>query len=153
MRAATRKGVVRYLAAFMALFAAVTLCRADDCAKRTSKLVDLSSYIVAARVMEVGVAPGFWSGVTPAIQDVQYELLQSYKGDPGSKQFTVEHRVVKGSRLTEKHPPGLSKAIFAPGKEVIVFLQSPKLAIGDECAVQLRSAALENQLRDLLHTK
>lgn len=153
MSTSSAKTILKLAAIAWLVSAAVSLGWADDCAKQTSKLVDMSTYIVAARVVEVGTAPGFWGGVTPAIQDVQYELLQSYKGNIGGKAFTVEHRVIQGSRLTEKHPPGLSKSIFAPGKEVILFLESSKLAVRNECSVQLRSAALETKLRDLLPTQ
>ncbi len=145
------RSVGALVAAAVVLSAAV--CVADDCGKQTPHLVDLSSYVVKAKIVSVGKAPGFYSDVIPAVQDVQYNVEQTYKGKLPGNEITVEHRVYKGSRLTQKHPIGLTKKIFAAGTEVILFLKSPTLDIKEECAVQVADAALENQLRDLLHTQ
>lgn len=122
----------------------------DSCSKQLSSLIDRSLIIVAARVTKVGAAPGFWSEVLPAIQDVQYDVLETYKGKIPRQQITVSYKVVKGSRLVEKHPPGLSRQYFAEGKELILFLQTPQQDIGDECAAQLRAPELQRQIQDRL---
>lgn len=123
---------------------------ADSCAKQVPYLVDRSLIIVAAKVVSVGRAPGFWSEVLPALQSVRYDVLATYKGKLPDKQITVDHKVVKGSRLTEKHPPGLSRQYFTAGNELILFLQTPTQGIGDECGVEHRSAVLEGQIQQLV---
>ena len=98
----------------------------------------------------MGRAPGFWTEVLPALQSVQYDVLTTYKGKLPDKQITVEHNVVKGSRLVEKHPPGLSRQYFAVGNELILFLQTPRQDIGGECAVEHPSPELESQIQHLV---
>ena len=132
------------------LFAAAVAFASDSCAKQVPYLVNRSLIIAAAKVVNVGRAPGFWSEVLPALQSVRYDVLATYKGKLADKQITVDHKVVSGSRLVEKHPPGLSKQYFAVGNELILFLQTPSQDIGDECAVEHRSAALERQIQDLV---
>ena len=143
--------VRRKVAVAMALFCSSTLAAASDsCTKQLPSLVDRSLIIVSAKVTNVGRAPGFWTEVLPALQSVQYDVLATFKGRLPDKQITVDHNVVKGSRLVEKHPPGLSRQYFAVGNELILFLQTPKQDAGGECAVEHRSAALETRIQELV---
>ncbi len=132
--------------------ALAAFAHADNCAKQLPNLMDKSLLIVDAKITSVGPAPGFWTEVLPAIQTVQYEVLATYKGKVPDKQISVDHNVIKGSRLAEKHPPGLSHAYFAVGKEVVLFLRTPKQDIGGECAVEPRTASLDQQIQGLMHT-
>ena len=141
----------REVAIAVALLCASTVAAAtDSCTKQLPTLVDRSLIIVSAKVTNVGRAPGFWTEVLPALQSVQYDVLTTYKGKLPDKQITVEHNVVKGSRLVEKHPPGLSRQYFAVGNELILFLQTPKQDIGGECAVEHPSPELESQIQHLV---
>ena len=132
----------------------------DNCTKQLPDLIDRSLTIVAGKVIKIGPSPGFWSEVLPAIQDVQYDVLKVYKGGIGGgslgqdnasgPQITVSYKIIKGSRLVQKHPPGLSPQIFAPGKELVLFLQTPKQNVEDECAAQVRTPALEQQVEEII---
>ncbi len=144
---------LRPLAMVAVLFAASFASAADTCEKQLPNLVDRSLFIVAAKVAQLGPAPGFWTGgVLPAIQNVKYDVVESYKGELPAKQISVDHYVVKGSRLTEKRPPGLSRQFFAQGNAVILFLRTPQQDIGGECAVQPQTAELEQQVKELVRT-
>lgn len=141
----------REAAIAVALLCASTVAAAtDSCTKQLHTLVDRSLIVVSAKVTNVGRAPGFWTEVLPALQTVQYDVLTTYKGTLRDKQITVEHNVVKGSRLVEKHPPGLSRQYFAVGNELILFLQTPKQDIGGECSVEHASPELESQIQHLV---
>lgn len=122
---------------------------ADDCSKQLQKLTDVSAIIVSAKVIQVGIAPGFWSGLMPAIQPVKYAVVQVLKGKLPGDQIEIDHRVKQDSSLTEKHPPGLSRKIFASGNQLILFLQSPKHASEGDCAVRPFSNALDQQIRGM----
>jgi hypothetical protein len=137
----------------------------DSCSgKQLPNLVDRSLLIVGGKITKVAPPPGFWSEVLPALQDVQYDVVKIYKGNLGGGQFrdsgsaprppqiTVTYKVVKDSRLVEKKPPGLSRKFFAEGKELILFLQGPAQDINDECAAQVGTPELENQIKSLLKT-
>jgi hypothetical protein len=147
-----RRGSVKAVTLIVgiALFARFAMA-GDSCAKQLPNLVDRSLMILAGRVIKVGPSPGFWSEVLPAIQVVQYDVLATYKGKVPDPQITVSYKVVKGSRLVEKHPPGLSRQVFAEGKELMLFLQTPQQDIGDECAAQVRTPELEKQVQDLVN--
>lgn len=136
----------------LALVASAKLASAENCAKQVPSLMDKSLIVLAGKVTKVGPAPGFWSEVLPAIQDVQYDVLSMYKGKDPGKQITVSYKVVNGSRLVQKHPPGLSPKLFAEGKELILFLQTPSQDISDECSAQVRTSELENQIKSLQKT-
>ncbi len=138
--------------ALLACALAALPARADeDCQKKMQWLVDRSLLIVAAKVTEVGRAPGFWNGSIPAVQTVRYDVTTVYKGKLAGKQIAVDHNVIKGSRWVEKKPPGLSHTMFAPGSEMVLFLQTPTQDIGSDCAVEPRTAALDQQLKSLIH--
>ena len=143
----------RSLAILALLACALALpARADeDCQKKMQWLVDRSLIIVSAKVTGVGRAPGFWGGTIPAVQTVRYDVTTVYKGKLADKQLAVDHNVMKGSRWVEKKPPGLSHVMFAPGSEMVLFLQTPTQDIGSDCAVEPRTAALEQQLKSLIH--
>jgi hypothetical protein len=141
---------LKLAAAFALACSAIVAPANDNCAKRTAYLVDRSLIIVAAKVDKVGTPPGFWSDVLPALQSVQYDVVATYKGKLTDKQITVSHKVVKGSQLSEKHPPGLSRQYFSSGNELILFLQTPTQDIGGECAVEHRNPAVETQIQDLV---
>ena len=140
------------LALLACLFALAIPARADeDCQKKLKWLVDRSLIIVAANVTDLGRAPGVWGGLIPAVQTVRYDVTTVYKGTLADRQIAVDHNVIKGSRWVEKKPPGLSHSMFAPGKQMLLFLQTPKQDIGGDCAVQPYSPALDQQLRELTH--
>jgi hypothetical protein len=124
----------------------------ENCAKQVPSLMDKSLLVIAGKITKVGAAPGFWSEVLPAIQDVQYDVISVYKGKDPGKQITVSYKVIKGSRLVEKRPPGLSRQLFSEGKDLILFLQTPTQDIGDECDAQVGTPELENQIKSLLKT-
>ncbi len=137
----------------------------DSCSsKQLPNLVDRSLLIVGGKITKVGPAPGFWSEVLPAMQDVQYDVVKIYKGNFGGGQFrdsgsaprppqiTVTYKIIRDSRLVEKKPPGLSRKFFVDGKELILFLQSPSQDINDECAAQVWTPELESQIKNLVKT-
>ena len=128
------------------------LVSAENCSKQVPSLMDKSLIVLTGKITKVGPAPGFWSEVLPAIQDVQYDVLAVYKGKDPGKQITVSYKIVRGSRLVEKHPPGLSRQYFSEGKELVLFLHTPAQDIGDECAAQVRTPELEKQIQDLQKT-
>jgi hypothetical protein len=134
------------------LVVCATAAQAENCAKQLPSLLDRSLIVVAGKITKVGPAPGFWSDVLPAIQDVQYDVLGVFKGKDPGKQITVSYKVVNGSRLVQKHPPGLSAKFFAEGKELILFLHTVSQDINDECAAQVRTPELENQIKSLQKT-
>lgn len=133
----------------LVLAVCVTHANAENCAKQVPNLMDKSLIVVAGKIVKVGPAPGFWSDVLPAIQEVQFDVLGVYKGKDPGKQITVSYKVVDGSRLVQKHPPGLSPKFFTDGKELILFLHTSSQDINDECAAQVRTPELENQIKSL----
>ena len=98
---------LRPLAMVAVLFAASFASAADTCEKQLPNLVDRSLFIVAAKVAQLGPAPGFWTGgVLPAIQNVKYDVVESYKGELPAKQISVDHYVVKEAASRRSALPG-----------------------------------------------
>lgn len=100
----------------------------DDCrwgGLRVSKevlaeLLASSTDVFRGKVVSVGESPGIWSGTIAAVQDVTYQLLETYKGKAAGESVTVSYYIVYGARLSDAQPR-LHPGFFAVGTEHVVF--------------------------------
>jgi len=78
-----------------------------------------------ARIVEVGRAPGFWSGPIAARQAVRYKVLQVYFGALVAEgaQVEVQHIIVGGGPAEDPREPRLNPLLIKPDREVILFAQ------------------------------
>ena len=88
--------------------------------------------VLRARVVEVGVSPGYWSGLIVAVQKVKYEIIDVYKGQDliDGKQVWVSHVLVGGGPV-EDDTPRLCPRLFVPGIEVVLFIRKSFPGLGD----------------------
>jgi hypothetical protein len=68
--------------------------------------------LVLAEVVNVKLAPGFWSGHISAIQRVEFKAVEVLKGRRSSPELEVEYYVVKNSPLADTEQPRLSPKLF-----------------------------------------
>ena len=90
--------------------------------------------VVRAKIVEVGVSDGFWSGLFTAVQKVKYEILDVYKGQDiiVGKQVWVSHVLVGGGPVEDDYDkPGLRPSLFVPGIEVVLFLDKSFPGLSD----------------------
>jgi hypothetical protein len=87
------------------------------------QLANDSELIVVAEIVEVGRAPGIWSGLLLVAQNVRYEVKEVLKGKVLDKcQITVAHYVVKNSLTADTTEPRLSPKTFKTGNRLVLFL-------------------------------
>jgi hypothetical protein len=78
--------------------------------------------IVAAEVIDIGEAPGVWSGYFLSVQRVKYEVKEVLKGDLAQRRICVGHYVVHNNLTADKTYPRLSSTIFVKGNKLVLFL-------------------------------
>ncbi len=90
--------------------------------QKTEKNAKKSELIVLAEVECIGQDAGFWSGLFPAFQYVQYKVSKVLKGKFAGERISVNHIVSKGSRSADEKIPKLSSELFAKGNKLVLFL-------------------------------
>ena len=78
--------------------------------------------IVAAKVMWLGPAPDR-PGNPCATQGVSYQIVEVFRGSVPEGEIRVAHPVCIGRPLVDNRAISLSRALFAPGKQYILFLR------------------------------
>ncbi len=109
--------------------------------------------VVVAEVVEVGPAPGSWSGIAPAPQRVRYKVVEVLKGRFVEENIEVTHYVVHNSLTADTSTPQLSPKIFFPGNRLILFLGGlgKSWTLSDEnCGVLLANSENIAMVRGLL---
>jgi len=91
--------------------------------QRIERLVRDSKVIVVAEVVDIGEAPGFWSGYILSVQRVKYEVKEVLKGDLAQRRVCVGHYVYHNSRTADKSYPRLAPTIFAKGNRLVLLLE------------------------------
>jgi len=88
--------------------------------------------VIRAKVVEVGVSPGWWSGAFISVQRVRYVAVEVIKGDAtmNSRQITVNH-VLVGNGPWEDREPGLRQDLLKPDVEVVLFGSASFLEKGE----------------------
>jgi len=106
----------------------------NDDEQRTEQLVRATKVIVVAEVIEVGEAPGIWSGIVLSVQRVKYEVKEVLKGDLAQKRVCVGHYVYHNSRTADKTYPRLAQTIFTKGNMLVLLLEpDPHPGKGKSC--------------------
>src|SRR5262245_48078989 len=94
----------------------------NDDEQRVERIARDTKVIVAAEVIDIGEAPGVWSGIVLSVQRVKYEVKEVLKGDLAQGLICVGHYVVHNSLTAEKTYPRLSSTIFVKGNRLVLFL-------------------------------
>lgn len=91
--------------------------------KALAELSSSSTVVFRGKVVSVGKSPGIWSGTIAAMQEVTYQVLETYKGKVEGDTVTVSFYLVAGARLCDAQPR-LHPGFFAEGAEHVVFAQA-----------------------------
>ncbi len=100
----------------------VSVMAQNDYEQRVERIVRDAKIIVAAEVIDIGEAPGVWSGYFLSVQRVKYEVKEVLKGDLTQGRICVGHYVVHNSLTADKTYPRLSSTIFVKGNRLVLFL-------------------------------
>jgi hypothetical protein len=97
-------------------------CSEHDLAQKMRQ----SDFVIVAKVKQVFTPPGDWSGMLAAMQLVEYEPTEVLKGKLEKSSIVTSHYVVANSAIADRDEerPQLLPALFHPGREVIVLLNS-----------------------------
>jgi hypothetical protein len=114
----TMKVILPIILFFMPVFMAQ-----NDDEQQTVQLVRDTKVIVVAEVIEVGEAPGIWSGYIASVQRVKYEVKEVLKGDLAQRRVCGGHYVVHNSSTADKTFPRLAQTIFAKGNRFVLLLE------------------------------
>jgi hypothetical protein len=90
--------------------------------QRVERMVRDAKVIVAADVIDIGEAPGGWSGYFLSVQRVKYEVKEVLKGVLAQGRICVGHYVAHNSLTADKTYPRLSSTIFVKGNRLVLFL-------------------------------
>jgi len=125
-----------------------------NCKGSIPKQTRQADIVVVGEVLNVGDAPGFWSGQSAALQKVSFRLKSVLKGTFTEPEFSVEYYVLHGSRLSAKEAPRLNGFLFKSGNALLLFLSVRNVGLpndreraivkpaqDEECSVQIASAA------------
>ena len=83
-----------------------------------------SDFVIVANVKQVFGPPGYWSGMLAAMQLVEYEPTKVLRGKLAKTSIVASHYVVANSATADERQAQLLPALFHPGREVIVLLNS-----------------------------
>lgn len=114
---------------------------------------------IAARgpVTRVGKAPGLWSGIYAAYQEVEYEVVEWLAKSPADakpKSLTVLHPVVANARTADAQTPALDAAWIRKGAQLIVFVvkkDKQNFAIDEDFGVISYDAGAWGTVAGLFH--
>jgi hypothetical protein len=88
-----------------------------------TRLSDEAELVFLGEVEVVGNSWGFWSGIAPNLQKVQYKVIEVLKGQYSEAAISVGHLVVKNSSTADNDKARLSPYLFAHGNLLIVFVK------------------------------
>jgi hypothetical protein len=85
-------------------------------------LAKKNNLIFIGSLMELGNPPNDWSGCGNSYQRAKYKIVRLIKGQYGASEISVDHVVVYGSKTAQAgETPELSRSMFSPNNELIVF--------------------------------
>src|SRR5262249_36132393 len=81
--------------------------------------------VFVGRPVEILGSPGVWSGAFASYQAVRYLVTRVLKGDDlkAGAELLVLHPLVQGAKLVDADQVRLAPAIFAVGRDLLVFAE------------------------------